>query len=471
MTSSIVNETTCGYLTVLENRSRPTGRTIRLFVARFEPPQGILHPDPMVVPGSPDLGRAADFGGLASGAQRVAREVIAIEDRGTGLSKPNLDCPEVEGLSRGMLALRLSDPRAKAMVLAAVTACHDRLVSEGIDLGSYTIEEAAADVNDLRVVLGLGKMNLTTFGTDSRISLEVMRDYPGAVRTLILDSPQFSGVDNLADQVTATREAIRAVAAACDADRACHRSFPDPGGTLRRTLASLDRTPVASPVASSGAGPTVATVDGGLLLRAIRDMLLHGGGIEIPVLPAVIYQAHGRRFGPSAAITGSKLLGLPPLCLGYARECGGELAYGVSFSSLCHDDAPFVDQQALEAVAGGAAGYAEDFVSNPNLWACDVWRVGKSPPSDQAIVHSDIPVLIFEGQFQPLVSSATLRRVTSELSHAYVVTVPSQTTNLLGFTECPRSIRNAWIDHPDSAPSEIDCLAETPKLVFATTLV
>jgi len=42
----VVLKMTCGYLTVLENRNRPAGRTIRLFVTRIEPPQRTRKPDP-----------------------------------------------------------------------------------------------------------------------------------------------------------------------------------------------------------------------------------------------------------------------------------------------------------------------------------------------------------------------------------------------------------------------------------------
>jgi hypothetical protein len=37
--------------------------------------------------------------------------------------------------------------------------------------------------------------------------------------------------------------------------------------------------------------------------------------------------------------------------------------------------------------------------------------------------------------------------------------VPAQTHNVLGYTECTLTIRNAWVDHPDRAPAETGCLA------------
>ena len=61
----------CGYLTVLEDRSRSAGRTIRLFVVRIEPQAGRpADGAAMFVPGE-DLGMESDFYGVANMAQRV----------------------------------------------------------------------------------------------------------------------------------------------------------------------------------------------------------------------------------------------------------------------------------------------------------------------------------------------------------------------------------------------------------------
>lgn len=68
-------------------------------------------------------------------------------------------------------------------------ACHDRLASQGVDVAAYDIEQAAADVEDLRVALGIYAWNLGSLGTQSRIVLEVMRSYPNHVRAVYMDLP------------------------------------------------------------------------------------------------------------------------------------------------------------------------------------------------------------------------------------------------------------------------------------------
>ena len=74
------------------------------------------------------------------------------------------------------------------LLIHAGQACHDRLVQHGVDLSAYNSAATAADIEDLRVVLGYSKWNLYGGSYGSRIALTVMRDFPQGVRSVILDS-------------------------------------------------------------------------------------------------------------------------------------------------------------------------------------------------------------------------------------------------------------------------------------------
>jgi hypothetical protein len=46
--------------------------------------------------------------------------------------------------------------------------------------------------------------------------------------------------------------------------------------------------------------------------------------------------------------------------------------------------------------------------------------------------------------------------------NVFVLAIPNQSYNVLGFTECPRAIRNAWIDAITAPPADTSCLAAIP---------
>jgi pimeloyl-ACP methyl ester carboxylesterase len=89
----------CGYLVVPELRARPEGPTIRLPVAIFRTEFSDHLADPLImVTGGP--GGAFGFDGqgvndwnriISQTTALERREVILIEQRGAGLSEPNLD--------------------------------------------------------------------------------------------------------------------------------------------------------------------------------------------------------------------------------------------------------------------------------------------------------------------------------------------------------------------------------------------
>src|SRR4030095_12867830 len=86
-----------GHLFVPENRRNPNGRLIELAFVRFR--STASNPGPPVVylaggPGGSGVAAARGSRFPLFFAMRQIRDVIAIDQRGTGLSKPNLNCQE-----------------------------------------------------------------------------------------------------------------------------------------------------------------------------------------------------------------------------------------------------------------------------------------------------------------------------------------------------------------------------------------
>jgi pimeloyl-ACP methyl ester carboxylesterase len=125
----------------------------------------------------------------------------------------------------------------------AVKACRDRLVSRGVDLGSYNLAETAADAEDIRKALGIEEWNLITLGTASAISFEIMRRFPEQIRAVVFDSPRPYQVDLFTEVVLGTERAFAEVVGACTKDRSCNRSFLNLGSMLAEALRRLHDDP------------------------------------------------------------------------------------------------------------------------------------------------------------------------------------------------------------------------------------
>jgi pimeloyl-ACP methyl ester carboxylesterase len=453
---------------VLENRSKPEGRTIKLFAVRIAPPDGHPAADPVL--DADDLGERPGWAGNAGMAQRVNREVILLDQRGLGLSEPNLACPEVSSLTEELIGSRLSDPATRQDLQSAVSACRTRLVSSGIDLSQYNLEENAADIEDLRQALGIAHLNLTAHGTASRILLEVVRRFPQHIRAVVLDTPQFPQASDSIETIQGTQEALGHLFADCASQAACHHRFPDLGNAMRQATARLDRTPARAMVTDSGAavsaGHAIRTiVDGGAFLRAIRTMASFNDLGLAPKVPATIYAALHGDVGTVATVLSND----PGLCVGYLPKCEDEhpLVEGAYYSILCHDESPPVGSSQLAQMAGGDPGYLEAYVNGPYLSViCPAWKVGRAAPQVGEPITSDVPMLIYVAPYDAYSSARVTERAASTLSRAFIVPTPFVGHNAMATSECYIDIRNAWIEDPASAP-DASCVAKLPAVPFA----
>ena len=178
-------EPECGYLIVPENRARPDSQSIRLHVAVFRNRAGIPNPDPVIkISGGPGSSGLNTTGFLLSGALDTvleSRDFVVFDQRGTGYSRPRLDCPERVAITPALLGGRLSADESAQAILDAFRRCRERFMAEGIDLSAYHSAASAADIDDLRTVLGYEQWNIYAISYGTRLALTLMRDHPGTV--------------------------------------------------------------------------------------------------------------------------------------------------------------------------------------------------------------------------------------------------------------------------------------------------
>jgi pimeloyl-ACP methyl ester carboxylesterase len=308
---------------VLEDRERLHGPTIRLLAVRLQPKAGTAHPEPVASLGK-EIGEAPDLGDAAGLALSSRREVILLDQRGTGHSTPSLACPEVERPAREPLAEPLTSSSLRARFDATVGECRDRLTDAGVHLQAYTRAAVADDLEDLRRLLRVRSWNLISWGTASQLVLEYARRHPQAVRALVLDSPQFPERDAIAQAEAGLTDAFGALVRACRASRRCARRYPDVARALRDAVRALDRAPVRTKVD----GGAIA-IDGAALVRVIRLLLSDTGRTD--EVPELLRRALDR----DVAAVASELASDRGMCIGYLPRGGRGRSLGAYLSFTC----------------------------------------------------------------------------------------------------------------------------------------
>jgi pimeloyl-ACP methyl ester carboxylesterase len=340
-------------------------------------------PDPMVfLQGGPGGGGtdlmvslASDKGGPLD-AVLAKRDVLAIDQRGTGQSLPVLHCPEAQ--ERGMMppAMGMMGMVMDMGAAAVLGRCRARLVGSGIDLNQYTTVAAADDVEDVRKALGLPQWNVLggTYGT--RLAFEVVRRHPEGVRTLLLDSVALPGVDLLAEAEPNEVRALEAVFAGCVEQAACARAYPELGKVFLQVVADLDRQP------ASLLGGQLA-LDGETFLQV--SLLLLQSPAALAQLPEIVFQARDEKYTILERIL---------LQLVMQADGGGDsdIAIGLHLSVMCSDYLPFTSREAIEKRAATISPELRPHLLRTALGYianCRVWDVRPSPASsNQPVVGS-----------------------------------------------------------------------------------
>ena len=469
---------TCGYLTVLEDRADPGEGTIRLFVLQAAPESEGTQPDPIFVTGRDLVGRspwAIPFG------YRVGRVTISMDRRGAGRSEPSLICPEVRQLTTPYAGIVLGSDQMTSALLDAVETCHDRLTSEGVDLSSYDVAEMAADADDLRVALGIDDWNLLSYGTTSAISFEILRRYPEHVRSATFDSPLPPTIDRFTGAIDGTEYAFDQIVAACSAKPSCKAAYPHLHAAWNQSLRRLDEHP-----SSFSDEDLDVVVDDATAVRYLRNNMAQGINEtrDVREFPLAIYELrdHGwENGGPAGNEVG--WASTPPLYAGYEVQWGdpsaihfealqgrwlGRPSEGTFYSYMCADEVPFVDHQALEAVADGRPWYVDAYVNHPYDAICQRWGVPAAPEDPHAPVTSDVPILTFSGRFDPYSPFPLVRRGTAGFANRLTLRVPARSRNALS-TDCTAGIRDAFVTDPAVRPNT-SCLAEIPQIEPITFL-
>jgi pimeloyl-ACP methyl ester carboxylesterase len=433
----------------------PNSVPVQLHVAIFRSIAEGPSPDPVVHlaggPGSSSLDVAGYLFDQGLGAILDRRDFILFDQRGTGYSLPRLDCPERNALTPALLQGTLSDEAALQAIVEAFRRCRERLASQGVDLSAYNSAASAADINDLRLALGYDQLNLYGDSYGTRLALTVLRDFPQAVRSTVLDSTYPLEVNLYTALAPNAERAFNVLFNACAADPGCNAAYPNLRAAFYNLVNQLNANPLTVSLAVNGAEYTVS-LDGDLLM----DVLF--GGLYNPnvtaSMPRMIYQIQQGEY----SILRNRLL----------LYFDTSSALGMGTAVQCAEEVPFSSaEDAYRAAQGVQPEIAAFFPKSVQyLFAvCRDWAGIAPDPRENQPVTSDIPSLILAGEFDPITPPAWGQMTTAYLSRAYLYEFRGNGHWVTRSSRCALAIALAFWEEPAAAPDS-SCLQSQPALRF-----
>lgn len=420
----------CGTLVVPENRAKEDTRAIELPVMIFRSRAEKPAPDPLVFmtggPGNSNTGGRRSGKGLPFLDER---DFIVVEQRGTHFARPALECPEINRVRGEMAAGKI---RGDAKLLEAAAACRASFVASGVDLDGYTTASSADDLEDLRRLLGIGEWNLYGLSYGTRMMLTYLRRHPAHVRSVILDSVLPPEV-NFDEVATANlQRSLNLVFDGCAIDRECSAAHPNLRKQFAGLIARADREPL--PLGLD------AEVRGAQVVGAIYSALHNPQAI--PVIPRIISNAANGNFTALQQIIRDNL-------------GPSSFTWGLRLSVWCAEEMPFQNPERIAAQLSPTLGLggADETAASPAF--CRAWNVAPAPAVENEPVQSDVPALIFSGEFDPDTPPEWGRRMLDAMPNAKFVELRGRSHGA-GFNACGEELVRAFLRAP-RAPLAADC--------------
>ncbi len=247
-----------GNLTVPIVRADPASKPITIDVWRFSAVEGGAKDTPPIFrlyggPGWPGFEpEQVDYENEFLPLLSIA-DVVVVGQRGIGTSKPDTVCAGIPADPEGVERTR---EQHAAALIAACAACRAHWEAQGYDLRGLNVLEAAADVDDVRRLLGYEKITLWGGSFGSHWSMAVLRRFPGSVARAVLTG--LEGPDHTYDMPGGVLAALERMAAEAERSPKLAEHVPEGGliAAFRALVADVEEHPIELEVRHPRTGRT-----------------------------------------------------------------------------------------------------------------------------------------------------------------------------------------------------------------------
>ena len=377
-------------------------------------------PDPVVyLDGGPGNATAAQIDLVFPHFAELAedRDVIFIDQRGTGVTEPPMTCKS---------ATELPDCFAA--------------IAEVTDPAAYTSKNNAKDIDLVRQALGYDEWNLLGISYGTRLGLTLLRDHPAGVRSVILDSVVPLEVDLYGEAATNGEASFEKTFAACAADAACAEKYPDSMAQLLGLVKTLNEEPLRA-CGDEFSGDQIVNILFNLLYSPVAVGF-------VPRIVDDLAEGDSTLFEDAACDLGRVNFSLP-----------------MHLSIQCAEEAAFTSQETIAELDAEVRPELVPGLSGSSfLPVCTEWPVPKAPALENQPVQSSLPTLVLSGFFDPITPPSYGEQVDQTLSASQYFLIQNESHGA-SLSACGLALMRAFLKAPGE-PVQASCLSDLPPPTF-----
>jgi len=430
----------CGSLPVYENRDTRTGRMINLKIAVIKSISSQPAKDPVfLLSGGPGVAATTDTGNIQLFLYiQKDRDLVLVDQRGTGGSNQVTapESPDWSGLSPSELEK------------AYAAWIKEQLPKLDMDLRYYTTSVAMDDLDEVRETLGYEKINLFGGSYGATAAQYYLRQHEQHVRSVVLFSGSVGNVPVWERQAANAQRALDATFSRCESDPACHSAFPD----VRTEFAAILERLAEKPIVIEWDGGTL-TLTRDLFAAKVEDMIRDAK--RAAVLPRLIHRAYAvddwETFGNASFGDWTHLL------MGYSIQCNEKwAAFSPEEVSRLGQDSYLLGWNLFRA--------------NNYTLACKYLPKGITPEGNSDQPVSQVPVLLFNGELDPLDPPANVAGSREIWPNSLALTLPFRGHSISDYTtaDCILRISGKFIEAASAKNLPTECLKDIKPIPFDT---
>lgn len=392
-----------GHLFVPENRRNPKSKLIELVFVRFK--STAPNPGPPIVylaggPGTSGIASARGARFPVFMAMRAVGDVIALDQRGVGRSKPSMNCRE-------RVTLSPDTAHQREAVLDAfrqqARACAASFRAQGADLAGYNTNENADDIEALRQALGVPKLSLWAISYGTHLASAVIRRHEKRLHRVIL-----AGVEGPAHTIklpSNTQKHLAQISEMVKADATLGAKIPDLLALMKSVLDRVEKEPVVVEVTEPGTQQKVKVTLTKFALQYLTSNLF--GGNE-NLLPRNYYILSKGDFSAVAQLwLRTMRAGSGASVMASMMDC---------YSGISPQRRQQIAREAQETLLG-------DIMDFPFPDVCDAWGNPDLGEAFRAPLKSNVPALFISGTFDvrtPVSNAEEVRRGFRQSEHLII---------------------------------------------------
>lgn len=364
-------------------------------------------------PGVPGISSAREDMYAVLNALREVGDVILIDQRGTGQSTPSL---RYEG-DRFKLPLDqpINSTESQEKLMTHLKTWKSQLDEKGIDLSAYNTIESVHDLDEIRIALGVEKVNLFAHSYGTHLALAYIKNFGNRVNRAVL-----GGVNGLDQRYRLPAEGdalFHRLDSLLKNEPGMKQLMPDFYARTRKLIAQLNEKPVLVKEFNGSDRAGGQMLINGFDLQV--TLALVSGDTNTPMdLPALIYQAERGDFSTLASFVYGAVKSRDfPTAMTVSMHC----ASGFSQSQI-----QTIRKQAETSILGNAINYP---FALPGF--CEAISVPDLGDDFRKPFSSNVPVLMFSGSLDGRTSVTDAERVRKNLTNSFHVVIEGSAHQVL----------------------------------------